>query len=413
MRTGFQRADAVVLSLSHIPSDVRILRQIGALEELRYNILCIGVNSADPTDRSKGRASFGVRHPTWPFTRKALIAATFLAARPITRGRVAEWLANLVPGVRGLRMELRRAFKLGVISEGAFLLANDWTALPAALEAHRHFGVQFHYDTHEFAIGEHAKNRFWRLLFPRLIEEIERAGTHSAVNVSCVGPGISRALAERYKLKSPPKVIMNIPDVHPIPPSNNSGIRTALYHGLFKPDRGLERLIEGVQYWPDEFMLILRGKASNEEYLQSLIQLAEKYGRGRINFEAMVPSDRVVKEANKADIGILVFDTEFTQTQLAMPNKLFEYIYASLLPIVASSTDAANFLSFHHIGKAVDPADTKAIASILCRLDAKSLKEQKNNVFSTALRIANEKKNRDFSTILHQMSEKTFAKQMP
>ena len=51
-----------------------------------------------------------------------------------------------------------------------------------------------------------------------------------------------------------------------------------------------------------------------------------------------------------------------------MPNKLFEYLHAGLVPIAAKDSDAADLLAEHGVGVAIDPNDTTAVPRYLATL---------------------------------------------
>ena len=362
------RPTAVVLSLSRIVTDGRVLRQISALESIGHRVLQIGIRDADPATSPGCDEAYGVSLPIWSLTRKVKAAAVLLASRPVLTPRMAFSVARAVPGVEELKAALVRGIEAGDIPESAFVVANDWTALPAALHAHHQWGMKFAYDTHEFALQEHSSSAAWRLLFPALIRFIEEEGLRRALFTTCVGPSIAKAMQTEYQLDTAPHVIRNLPKVAPLAPREPVAQFQVLYHGLFKPDRGIEPLIAGVRSWPNDFRLIIRGRAPNPAYQARIEKLAADVGSERISIEPMVAQEDIVAAANASDIGVMVFDTRSAQNSLAMPNKLFEYLHAGLVPIAAKDSDAADLLAEHGVGIAIDPYDTTAIPRYLATL---------------------------------------------
>jgi glycogen synthase len=366
---------AVVLSLSHIASDGRVCRQISALETSGHNVLAIGLTRPGESVASdRTRSGLHLSVSPWSTARRIGAAGLLLAARPLMTLRCALAIARVVPGVADLEDALFTAIASGRVPRSALVVANDWTALPAALRAYKRFGMPFYYDSHEFALQEHASNGAWRLTFPPMIERIEGEGLRKAYLATCVGAGIASAMQAHYELAVSPVVIRNLPTGVPLAPRPPVAPFQVLYHGLFKPDRGLEALIRSVQHWPAEFRLVLRGRAPSSSYQAGLEALAAGIGGGgRIVIEPMVSQEAVIAKANASDIGTLVFDTRFDQNRLALPNKLFEYLHAGLVPIVAAGTEAATLISRAGIGTQVDPGDDGAIPRFLAGLDASRL----------------------------------------
>jgi glycogen synthase len=191
-------------------------------------------------------------------------------------------------------------------------------------------------------------------------------------SASCVSPGIARELARSYGLATMPTVVRNIPDHVPLAPRSTGTRITVLYHGLFKPDRGLIRLIESVPDWPEPYHLLLRGRAPRASFLERMRAAAATSG-SRIKFEAMVPPESVVAAAHDADIGIFLPDLSSMQNRFALPNKVFEYLSAGLMTIVPAATDIAELLERYGTGITIENSLHAPIGSILATLSARSI----------------------------------------
>ena len=391
---------AVVLSLSRIDIDGRVLRQISALEAMGHRVLRIGIRNTGASETAEKDSSHAIPLPVWSRLRKIEAAAVLLASRVSRSPRSALTTARAVPGVEELRSALAHALTTGAIPRSAIVVANDWTALPAALDAYFRWGMKFYYDTHEFALQEHSSSTAWRLLFPPLIKCIEGEGLRRALCVTCVSPGIAKAMQAEYRLPSMPHVIRNLPQGMPMAPRTPAEPFQVLYHGLFKPDRGIETLVAGVKLWPNNFRLVLRGRAPNSTYQARVERLVAEDSTGRISIEPMAPQDRIVAAANASDIGVMVFDTRSAQNHFAMPNKLFEYLHAGLVPIAAGGSDAANLLAEHGLGLAIDPTDTTAIPRYLATLNAETLFAAKRASHEAAKKLIWEEEAKTLSSLL-------------
>jgi glycogen synthase len=363
-------ATVIVLSLSHIPSDSRVQRQCRHLTLSGFRVIAIGLPSAagEPAGSDPSVAHrFETLPPLdWSAPRRVTAALALLTARIARTERVAGPLADGVPGIRAIRDRLREVLAGLGEARPVVIVANDWATLPAALWAHRHHAIPFHYDTHEIAAQEHAHSRRWRLLFPPLIEPIERLGLARAASISCVSPGIAVHMAQAYGLARQPDVQLSLPDRAPLPPRQPSGGLSVLYHGIFTANRGLEQLIASAQDWPPGMRLVLRGRANAQAY-QSVIErhAARGIGTGRIVIEPLVAPADVVDRAHAADLGVFLPDITLNQNRLALPNKLFEYLYAGLIPVVPAHTEMAALLGRYGAGVILADASPAGLASAL------------------------------------------------
>jgi glycosyltransferase involved in cell wall biosynthesis len=267
------------------------------------------------------------------------------------------------------------------------IIANDWNTIPATLSAHRRFAVPFHLDVHELSFAEHQERLDWRLLFPPLIKSVEAAGLAAARSSSCVSPGIARLMAETYRLRVPPTVILNVPNGVPIPPRQPGSTINVLFHGIFNPDRGLERLIRSTVTWLPHLRLVLRGRAPTPSYERSLRELIAGLGVGdRVEIQPMAPQAKVIEIANAADIGIALPSIVSPQNRFALPNKLFEYLHAGLLVVIPAGTDMALMTAPYDCCLALSEDDQtpERIAAALNAIDSAELWARKQRAHKAA-----------------------------
>ena len=281
------------------------------------------------------------------------------------------------------------------------IVANDWTALPAALTAQRDQCVTLHYDTHELALEEHQHSLRWRLLFPPLVQAIEALGVARARSVSCVSPAIADVMARHYNLSRKPSVLMSVPDTPPLAPRPPSEQITVLYHGLFTANRGIANLITSAGSWPAHMRLVLRGRATSPRLDRQLTEQATPGIRtGRIVIEPMVAQSDVVAAAHSADLGVFLPDLELRQNSLALPNKLFEYLFAGLAPIVPARTEMAALLAHRMAGIRLDDPSPTGLARALSHLTVDQIMAEKLAAYQAAQTIYKEARTRTLATIL-------------
>ncbi|MGD9805573.1 MAG: glycosyltransferase [Hyphomicrobiaceae bacterium] len=400
-----------VLSLSHIPRDGRVRRHCRRLTEAGCRVVAIGLGPTDgeePIDTKTAARHITIAEVAWSAIRRIQTAVALSAARAPLTDSATIGIADAIPGVRGMRLALDHAIRTET-PRTPVIVANDWTTLPAALEAHARWQISIHYDTHELATEEHIDRAAWRLLFPPVIRKIERLGATAARSISCVSPSISAIMSKEYGLSNSPIVIPNLPDNPPIAPSPVGTPVTVLYHGIFTSNRGLEALIRSVSEWPNGFRLVLRG-AANSKRVSAQIDRAVSHQTvaHRVALEPMAPQNDVVTLANKADIGIFLPDLSLRQNRYALPNKLFEYLYAGLLPIVPANTDMADVLSAHGIGAVVPGGRADALPALLAALTPDEIVAAKSQAYQASINLHASSTNRGIVEILERSHAAAF-----
>src|SRR5262249_47674662 len=145
----------------------------------------------------------------------------------------------------------------------------------------------------------------WRLVSQRAVLEIEKRYILSADVVLTVSEGIADALQRLYGLARKPIVIRNLPRYQAIPFRDIRAPISILFHGLIRPERGLEELIDSMGAWTLSEKLVIRGYGQRG-YITSLRDRATSRGVARrVAFEPKVDPDKLVAEAASSDIGYL------------------------------------------------------------------------------------------------------------
>jgi glycogen synthase len=261
--------------------------------------------------------------------------------------------------------------------EPDLIIANDWVTLPIAARAKARSGARILYDSHEFAPTEFADRWMWRMFAQRHVGEIERRYIGDADAILTVSPNIAKEICSRYRLRTLPFVVRNIPDFEPVPARPTGDAVTVLFHGLFRPHRGIEALIDSVPLWRPQLSLVLRGYGA-AAYVSQLEQRAkESQASSRIRFEGPVSPESVVAAAASADIGIFALPGSSPQSRFALPNKIFEYIGASLAVVTTPLTDMRALLDEWGCG-AYTGETASEIAQCLNALDCNEIDRLKS-----------------------------------
>ena len=399
-------AQSIVLSLSDIAEDGRVLRHCRALTAAGYRVTALSIAPRSASHDAAAPPAADVHHltippPDWSGARRLATGFALLRAKVVATEAQALESVCALPGVDDLRKALRGLAR--DCDPGAtIVVANDWTSLPAALAAQSDFGIPFHYDSHEFALEEHCQNIVWSALFPKSIETLERLALARAMSVSCVSPGIAAAMAAHYALAQPPHVLMSVPDTAPLEPAPTNARREVLYHGLFNANRGLAALAAAAADWPQDWRLVLRGRANTPAAERSLRAAAVAgLAAGRVVIEPMVAQHQVIQSARASDIGIFLPDLGTRQNRFALPNKIFEYLFAGLVTVVPAATDMADLLARFDAGVYLDDPTPAGLRRWLSELTTDQLMAEKRRSRRAAERLYAGATTRTIATLIH------------
>ncbi|MFT5515992.1 MAG: glycosyltransferase involved in cell wall biosynthesis [Rhodothermales bacterium] len=281
-----------------------------------------------------------------------------------------------VPAGRGplYFLRLQRAFAGAVQAlKGSLYHASDLYVLSACAGAAKRAGVPYSYDSRELythvaaTVGKPYARAFWRA--------IERRHIRKASQVWTVSDSIADYLRKAYSIPRP-SVQFNAPATAKVTPNSLLRDRLGLppetaillHMGQLRRDRGADNLIDAVSGWPEsapDARLVFLGYGPERERLQARV-LKERL-ENRVLFLDAIPPSELVSAAAEANVGITLLEPTCLNHRFALPNKLFDYLAASL-PVVASDLpECANLVDKFCCGLTVNPADTKALTEALTR----------------------------------------------
>jgi len=340
-----------------VAHDTRVRREAGALAAAGHRVTVVHLPAGG--DGEPGALPFALTSATLPFARRRLPHPVRLGAEAIRLGSRA---SSSKPDV---------------------VHAHDAAMLLPGMLAARRAGAKLVYDSHELATGVPYRRGAW----PAVVAGAERLGAPRADATIAVSDGIAASLAERYRLRRPPAVVRNLPDL-PRPGAVRApdlrrelGVGDAplvLHQGAVVAGRGCETLLEALALLPDAHLLLL-GAAG--PYAEGLRAAARERGIGeRTHILAPVAPEALLSHTAQADVGVSLLEDSCENHRLALPNKLFEYLAASLPVVVADLPETARLVRERGVGWCADPADPAAVAAALrtalARADDEGLRER-------------------------------------
>lgn len=140
----------------------------------------------------------------------------------------------------------------------------------------------------------------------------------------------------------------------------------AVYLGQVKPLRGVERMLDAMPYMPALHYAVLT--ANKGEFIDEIKHKAGELGvSDRVHFMDYVPPAHIVEYIQSADIGVNPLEN-YGNADVALPNKMFDYIFAGL-PVISHTLEApTNFFQEYAIGKTADFDKPQAVANAVSEL---------------------------------------------
>jgi len=250
--------------------------------------------------------------------------------------------------------------------KGNIFVANDLDALPACYIAAKIRRKKLVVDLHE--LFPQSPEIFNRKRVHKFWETIESYFLPKCSNIYTVCKSIADYYQDKYGLKV--KVVRNLPNQSntkitdiadwPFPEKK----KCILYQGATNMGRGLERLIESMQ-WIDAYLLIAGGGDVLDQLKDKskILQLENK-----IHFTGKLPFTELNKYTKLADMGISLEENLGLNYYYALPNKIFDYIRAEIPIIVSPFPEMSRIVNEYEVGFLDSSNTSKELATELSKI---------------------------------------------
>ncbi|MCT1431761.1 glycosyltransferase [Brachybacterium muris] len=359
----------LIISLSTIVRDPRVLRQISVLSEdyevhtAGYGPVPEGVHShlQIPDELRKWRENYRV----------------FYALSATRRFRRLYYGA---PWVRFVREH---------ISPGSFdvVLANDASAVPVALALEPRSGV--HVDMHEYATRQGEGNRTWERFTQPVVRWIVSTQLPLVDSVTTVSSGLAEEYLREFGVRAEvvPNAARYRPEYSVRPTSSEEPVRL-VHTGAAGRGRRIEDMVRAVaevnEQCPGAFVFDLYLIAGDSAYIEELRSLADELGGGMISIEDPVDYDRIVPTLTQYDVGMFVCPPTTFNLRHALPNKLFEYVQARLAVLIGPSEDMRRYTEKYGFGIVSENFTVQAQVEALRELTPARIDEMKHRAHDAA-----------------------------
>lgn len=209
----------------------------------------------------------------------------------------------------------------------------------------------------------------------RFFTAIEEKFVHRPDMLISVSPALNEILQDLYSLPKKPALVLNAPRRSDFDAYHPKDVRTALgisqdvpllvYTGNVKEDRDIETLVKALPMLPEVQVAIVTN--SSGRYVWELKDTAGKLGVAeRIHFHPYVPFMNVTSFLRTATVGIHSWPRH-PNAEIALPNKIFEYMHAGLPSVVSDNCAMKEFVNEHDCGLAFEVGDARSLAEAVTR----------------------------------------------
>jgi len=232
--------------------------------------------------------------------------------------------------------------------------------------------VPWVYDAHEYVPGLST----YGSRTARMVQgwaDLENEFIRDAARVITVSPAIADALQEKYQLAAHPALVLNIPTTDRRGEEPVRSLREVCglgpdvplltYSGGMTRARGIPTAIEAMAQLTDAHLALVCVPHNDTSDVRLLRQQVADLALGdRVHFVNPVGPGQVVDFLKGVDVALIPL-LSYPSHEMALPNKLFEYLHAGL-PIVSSDLDSISaFLRENGVGLTHPAEDPSALAA--------------------------------------------------
>ncbi|MDO4666063.1 MAG: hypothetical protein Q4A71_07700 [Actinomycetaceae bacterium] len=371
------QAQILVVSFSNIAKDARVLRQLGVVREFGH-VTTVGYGP---------NTGFADEHIQVPDSAKSLPQTVpGVAKLGLHLFEASEFAA---PGLAYAHRQLRGRHFDAVI-------ANDARALPVAFAAANDTAPVW-VDLHEWAPEERTHVLSWRLLVAPYMTYLCKKYLPRTAHQTTVGRKIAELYQEHFGVS--PQLMRNAPAFVDLQPSETAPARIRMVHsGGAVPGRALDKIIQVARELDERFTLDLYLVPANDggKHLGELRELAR--GCERITFHDPVKPAELPATLNQYDVGVFWIPPTNTNTRLALPNKLFDFIQGRLAIAVGPTIEMQKLVENYELGVISAGYETDQIIASLNTLTTEQIRHFKDNAnvaardlcFETEAKVARE-----------------------
>ncbi len=279
---------------------------------------------------------------------------------------VFAWTYARIPYVRQARTALRgRRFDAAIAdnADAARLVRRVVPRAALHVDLHEYFpGVVF--DDGSVEARRQQRYLYW----------LHRTGVVGAGSTSVVAPLIA-GLYQRRGID--PDVVTNAAPSQDMPVRPTGTPVRYVHSGNSQTGRGLRRMMRAIARADADVTLDLYLVPNDPVFHAELLELADALG-DRIRIHDPVPQSDLVRTLNQHDVGIFVLPPTTRNSELALPNKFFDFVQARLGVLVGPSPEMARLVEAHELGRVTEGFGEDDIVRAVESFDAEQVDRAKH-----------------------------------
>ncbi len=346
----------LIISLSYLHKDPRVLRQYDVLKEsyevstMGYSPISNEIPHTELVSNQSGRAS------------KVLKLGAMLARR-----------------FNYLSKQELSSYKIDFDTKDSYdiIICNDVNSLPIG-QAISKGEVPIWADLHEYSPRQFENFWWWNLLFKPYVHWQTNFFLPKCNAITTVCEGLAKEYKRVFQVELP-LIVYNAPDYEDLTPSPLSEKIKLVHHGGATPHRKLENMVEMMRLLGDNYSLdfyLMANNSAMKKYESELKDL----GKGLpISFNSPVGTKDLAKELNKFDIGLFFLEPVNFNYLNALPNKLFEFVQARLCIAISPNPEMKRMVEKYNLGVVSDDYDYKALADRIRNLKSDDIVKYKQS----------------------------------
>ncbi|NOQ27484.1 MAG: glycosyltransferase [Bacteroidales bacterium] len=226
------------------------------------------------------------------------------------------------------------------------IIANDLDTLLGSYIASFFKSVELVYDSHEYftevpeLVNRKIPRKVWTLIEKTILPRIKYSYT--------VCESIAQIYNDLYGINM--KVVRNVPYYinRAIPEKEyKNDSKLILYQGALNVGRGLEHIIDAMQFLDDAKLQIIGDGDITEQLKERIIK---KGLSDKVELTGKIPFEELLAYTFKADLGIALEENIGLNYYYALPNKLFDYIQAGIPVLVSPFPEMQKIVNKYDIG---------------------------------------------------------------
>ena len=335
-----ERPRLLIIALSTLVSDARVLRQIRLFTE-DYAVTTVGYGPAPEGVVEHIQVPDEVI--SWHLDRRLVVLRRFQATH------------DTAPVIRHLAPRLERG-------RWDVVLANDVETVPLAVSLLPRGGV--HADLHEYASRQNEESRRWRWFVAPYRRWLVRTWVSRATSVTTVGAILAAEYRREFGIEA--DVVPNAAPYADRSPTPVGDPLRLVHSGAARRNRSLGVMLDAVRLTQRSVTLDLYLVPNDPAYLEELkVQAADL---PQVRFHDPVTPDELVGRLGECDVGVFVLPPLTFNYLNTLPNKFFDFVQARLGIVVGPSPEMAALVREHGLGAVTEDFTAESLARALDEL---------------------------------------------